>query len=72
MSERARLACSEDDLLQATWAEATRRIGSFESRGPTSFQKWLAAILRNNLLHAERCDDRLRARPVANGDDQQE
>ncbi len=46
-----------DDLLQETYTEVFRRIETFESRGPDSFFRWLAAIalsrLRNSIKHEQ-------------------
>jgi len=64
MDDRARMASSEDDLLQETWLEASRRIDAFDYRGPASLHRWLAGILRNKLLHARRSGERSRVSPA--------
>lgn len=42
------------DLLQESFLEAARKLGSFEDRGPSSFYRWLVAIARFKILEAER------------------
>lgn len=59
MSARARGRFDPDDLCQEVFVEALRRIDTFEYRGPGSLQRWLAAVLRNKLMHAERSAARL-------------
>lgn len=38
-----------DDLLQSAFLAAFRELGSYEYRGPGSFQAWMTSILRNRL-----------------------
>lgn len=45
---------SAEDLLQETLLEATRKIASFEPRGPASFYAWLVAIGRFKIAEAQR------------------
>ncbi len=59
MPAALRATCEPDDLLQDTWLEASRLIDRFEYRGPGSLQRWLAGILENKLLHAERSSARI-------------
>lgn len=54
LSARARAQIDPEDVCQETLAEAVRRIDRFEDRGPGGLQRWLAGILRNKVLHAER------------------
>jgi len=43
-----------EDLVQEAHLESTRRIDSFEHRGPASFYRWLVAIARNKIREASR------------------
>lgn len=43
-----------EDILQETLLEATRKLGSFEARGRSSFYAWLVAIARFKIAEAER------------------
>ncbi len=49
---RWRTLLSLDDLLQETYTDAFLDIAGFEDRSPESFEHWLAAIGKNNLLNA--------------------
>jgi RNA polymerase sigma-70 factor (ECF subfamily) len=53
-----------DDVLQEVWVEAARRIDRFEYRGKGSLHRWLAGLLSNKLLHAQRGEGR-RPLPVS-------
>ncbi len=43
-----------EDILQETLLESTRKLSSFEPRGPSSFYAWLVAIARFKIAEAER------------------
>ncbi len=45
-------ALSTEDVLQETYIEAYRHVGSFESRGPQAFYRWLAVIADHQLADA--------------------
>jgi RNA polymerase sigma-70 factor (ECF subfamily) len=45
---------SHEDILQETLLEASRKLGAFEPRGPSSFYAWLVAIARFKIAEAER------------------
>ncbi|MEL6329286.1 MAG: sigma-70 family RNA polymerase sigma factor [Planctomycetota bacterium] len=49
-----RSSLDEDDVMQVTYLEAFLLISQFRSRGPGSFQAWLAQIAENNLRDALR------------------
>jgi len=62
---------SAEDVLQETYIEAYRHVGTFQPRGPDSFYRWLAAIAEHKLLDAGKAlraakrPPRRRARPIA-------
>jgi len=48
----------EDDLLQELWKQALVEIDRFEYRGPGSLQRWLATLLRFQVLSARKVEKR--------------
>ena len=50
----------EEDVLQETFVEAFRRIGSFEQQGPEAFYGWLAMIASHRLADAVKAERALK------------
>ena len=59
---RPAVTIDPDDVLQEVWITAARKLAEFEYRGPGSLQRWMAGILRNKLMHAQRAG---RRRPMS-------
>jgi RNA polymerase sigma-70 factor (ECF subfamily) len=54
MSARARSVAAPEDIVQETHLEASRKLPTFEDRGPASFYRWLVAIARFKMAEADR------------------
>ncbi len=54
MGGASRGSVAAEDVLQETLLEASRKLGSFEDRGPSSFYRWLVAIARFKVREADR------------------
>lgn len=75
MSQALARRVAPEDILQETLLEATRKLGDFQSRGPSSFYAWLVAIARFKIAEAERalradkraCEQPLELDPVQSG-----
>jgi RNA polymerase sigma-70 factor (ECF subfamily) len=49
-----RTLIAADDIIQETFTDAFRRIGSFRPEGPDAFYRWLVAIADNRITDAVR------------------
>jgi RNA polymerase sigma-70 factor (ECF subfamily) len=58
LGEALRAAMDVDDIVQETFLEAARDIGSFAYRSPDSFFRWLASIARHVIEDAARREAR--------------
>ncbi|HMN97615.1 MAG TPA: sigma-70 family RNA polymerase sigma factor [Phycisphaerales bacterium] len=52
--QRWQALVSIDDVIQQAWADAVIALGSFEPRGPGTFEGWMITIARNNLRNTLR------------------